>query len=383
MNEHIVCAAADTDERFKRQADFVCDSSDARPVLQAAIDEADRLNVNCVLLNGTYVINSRSERTPKGGICFYNPVPPRKYYSQNQAKQHVLEGVKTPLGWYEGAVVTVGDELYASLSDDEPFSLFFSAGNDVFARGLIVRNLVVRLPGNQKPIVVFDGRFSSVVRYEDVWATAFDPRDVDLRTAEGIPVPHAGSVAFRGCSGSNFYATEWKRCVAEGFGVGFDVGGEHVYCESLSALYNIYGFRFDCYKGKIDIDDPDDRPAKGICMYPVTCVNLLDEHNVNMPRFGNASHNGNTQERHAQSITIRGMNVQWPNTCPGHTDYRASEFLDGRERATEAQPGAWRGSVEYVTDHLDENGKCRLVDEPFFENGHGINVKTTNIHQVL
>jgi hypothetical protein len=27
--------------------------------------------------------------------------------------------------------------------------------------------------------------------------------------------------------------------------------------------------------------------------------------------------------------TILGMNLQWPNTCPGHTDRLASDFLVG------------------------------------------------------
>ena len=50
---HIVCAAADSPEAIKAKADFVCDACDARPVLQRAIDEADRLGVSCVLARGT------------------------------------------------------------------------------------------------------------------------------------------------------------------------------------------------------------------------------------------------------------------------------------------------------------------------------------------
>lgn len=196
-------------------------------------------------------------------------------------------------------------------------------------------------------------------------------------------MPHPKSVGFRGCCGSNYYTTEWKNLAVRGFGVGFDIGGEHVYCESLSALYNIYGFAFDCYEGKDRIDTQDEAPRRGICMYPVTCVNLLDEHNFHLPKFGNASHCGKTLEKWGSHITITGMNIQWPNTCPGCTDRSKPEFYEGRNRATESQIGGWRGSIEYVIDHVEEGGHANIVMEPYFEEGHGVNVRVRNIHERL
>lgn len=161
---NIICAAANTPEELKRKADFVCDEADARPALQKVIDEADRLGVNCVLLRGIYTINSRGERSPRGSVCFYNPEPGKKYYCQIKSRYHVLEGAKTPLGWEDGAIITMGKDFYDSLSDDEVFSLFYCDGNDIYGRGLIIRNLVVNLPGNYKPVIVFDGRFASALR---------------------------------------------------------------------------------------------------------------------------------------------------------------------------------------------------------------------------
>ena len=55
----VVVAAADTPAASRSAARFVCDADDARPVLQKAIDEADWLGVKCILLRGTYQINSR------------------------------------------------------------------------------------------------------------------------------------------------------------------------------------------------------------------------------------------------------------------------------------------------------------------------------------
>ena len=377
----LICAAYDTPEELKLKADFICDVSDARPTLQKAIDKADALGVKCVLLKGTYTINSSGERSKKGAICFYNPEEERKWYSHNKARYHVFEGAKTPLGYLDGAIITIGAEFYNSLPDNEEFSLFYCDGNARMGRGMLIRNIVVRLPGSHKPVVVFDGRFAGAVRYEDNWVSSFDPCKVNPATAEGIPIPNPKSVAFRGCCGSNYYSTTWKYLAAQGFGVAFDIGGEHVYCESLSALYNIYGFAFDCYKGKNYISDSDDFLAAGGCFYPVTCINLLDEHNIHMPRFGNASHNANTREEWAQSITIRGMNLQWPNSCPGYTDRNASDFMLGRHRAIEDQPGSWRGSIEYVIDHTTPGGGVNLVDEPFFEDGNGIYISVKNLHQ--
>ncbi len=379
----IVCAASNSPEKLKAKADYVCDAYDARPTLQKAINEADHLGVSCVLLQGTYCINSRGERSRKGALCFYNSAPEQRFYSQNKARYHVLEGAKPPLGYLDGAVITMGNELYAALSDSEPFSLFYADGGSPFGRGMMLKNLVVQLPSNQKPVIVFDGSAASAVRFEDCWVTGFDPRAVNLATAEGIPVPHPASVGFRGCCGSNFYATEWKNLAVQGFGIGFDVGGEHVYCESLSALYNIYGFAFDCYKGKRSIEDAADARAFGVSVYPITCVNLLDEHNLHMPRFGNASHNGKTRDGWHKSITITGMNLQWPNTCPGHTDRTAPDFLSGRRRATEDQLGTWHGSVSYVIDHTTEGSGVNVCDEPFFEEGHGKQIRVTNLFCIM
>ena len=378
----IVVAADDTPPELKDHAVYVCDAADARPVLQKAIDEAYRLGVKCTLLGGTYCINSHGGRSRRGAICFWNPEKSERFYGQMKGSYHVLEGARQPFGWYGGTIITMGKELYESIPDGDEFSLFYSDGNDVFARGFTMRNLVVKLPGSRKPVVVFNGQFSGIVRYEDCWVSSLDPMKINWATAEGVDVPHPRSAAFRGCAGSNIYTTEWKNCVALGFGTGFDIGGEHVYCESLSALYNIYGFAFDCYKGKTSIDDPDGRKARGGCFYPICCVNLLDEHNVHMPRFGLASHNGEKLDNKAQSITIRGMNLQWPNSAPGYTDRKSKDFLNGRHRATEEIPGSWRGSIEYAIDHTTPGGGVNLTGEQFFESGHGLKIESRNLTTV-
>ena len=370
----IICAASDTPDELKSSARYLCPAADARETLQSAIDEAGRLGVRCVLLKGTYVINSRGTKNPHGGIVFFNELPPTgSSYAHNQGLFRTLEGVLEPLGWQNGALIVMGRELYDDLAEDEPFSLFYCDGNDIFGRAWTIRNLAVQLPGNRKPVIVFDGSSCSALTYEGVWVTAVPVNSFDFATSRGLTVPHPASAAFRGTAGSNFVArSEWKNLAAVGFGTGFDIGGEHVYCESLSALYNIYGFSFNCYCGKRNFGD-DEKSCFGGCFYPIYCVNLLDEHNVNMPRFGRSMYSSH------QSITIRAMNLQWPNTCPGHTDRKAPDFLTGRLRATETVPGHWRGSIEYIIDHTTPDGRVNLVEEPFFESGHGLHVKTVNL----
>jgi hypothetical protein len=98
-----------------------------------------------------------------------------------------------------------------------------------------------------------------------------------------------------------------------------------------------------------------------------------------MPRFGNASLNGFTAENRRQAITIHGMNLQWPNTCPGHTDRASEDFLTNRHRATEVQIGSFCGSIEYVIDRTPVKGGVNLCQEPFFEEGHGPFVRVINL----
>lgn len=376
----IVVAAHDTPDLLKAHARHVCPDGDARPVLQRAIDEAGALDARCVLLPGHYRIDSRGERSGRGALCFWNDAPAARWYSHEMPQFRTLEGSVEPMAWHSGAILEMGRTLYDSLGPDEEFSLLYCDGGGLFGRAWILRNLVVRLPDVGKRIVAVDGRFCGALKYSDLWVAARDPRLFNPATCEGLAVPHPHSVGIRGTAGSNHgVLNEWKRCSALGFGTGFDIGGEHVLCESLEAKYNVVGFAFDGYKGKRAIDAPDDEPPCGGGFYPICCTNLLDEHNVHMPRFGSASHGGEARANWAQSVTIRGMNVQWPNTAPGFTDRRAPDFTAGRRRATESNPGLWRGSVEYVIDHTTPGGGVNLTDEPFFEAGHGTNVRATNL----
>lgn len=381
----VLCAAADSPEPLKAKAKYVCPADDARETLQKAIDEAADLGVRCILFKGTYVIDSRGTVCPKGGLCFPNRAPYENNYGHTVSQFNVLEGAAMPLGWGSGAVLRMGPKLYNDIRDDETFSFLYCVYNRIYGRAWKLKNLSIVLPDNQKPVVAVDGRFSTALEYENLWVSAFDSKTIDYASAAGVNMPHPRSVGIRGCAGSNFYAmATWKNLAVEGFGIGFDIGGEHVYCESLSALYNIYGFAFDCYCGKNSINNPDSDRMGG-SYYPIVCVNLLDEHNFHMPRFGHASRgNGKSKvpEHEYQAVTIRGMNVQWPNTCPGRTNMLDVAFLVGRRRATEDQPGSWRGSIEYVIDPGNPHHNVRMSHDPFFEKGHGTGVRSRNLLDV-
>ena len=379
----IVVAASDSPDELKGIARYVCSGGDDRPILQKAIDEAGRLDVKCVLLSGTYVVNSRSERSPNGALCFWNEAPSKRFYLQERPRFRTLEGAVEPVGYYSGARLTMGRALYDSLSETNDFSFLYCDGGGSFGRAWILRNLVIWLPGNRKPVVAVDGSCAMALKYNDVIVTACDPQTFNAALCEGLSVPHPRSVAFRGSAGSNIgILNEWKRLSAMGFGTGFEIGGEHVYCESLEAKNNIYGFTFDCYKGKRTFDASPEAKACGGGYYPITCVNLLDEHNVHLPRFGVASHNGVVREPWAQSITIRGLNIQWPNTAPGYTNRLAPDFLKGRHRATEDHPGSWRGSVEYVIDATTPSSGVNMTHDAFFEEGHGGGIRARNLLDV-
>lgn len=376
----VVCAASDTPQELVPLAKYRCPAEDARTVLQSALDEASRLRVRCVLLKGTYVIDSRCDRSRHGGLCFRTTG--EDWGGQTNLCYMTMVGSTAPSSWTDGAIIRMGRRLYDSIDEDEEFSLLFCDGGDhPNRRAWCIRNLVVQLPGNQKPVVALDGRFCGSLRYENVKARACPPGTVNHRTAEGATVPHSKCVAFRGTCGSNVGATStWRELGAYGFGIGFDIGGEHVYCESLSAWYNMWGFAFNCYKGKRSIDKVMDDSCHGVEVYPVTCVNLLDEHSIHMPKFGDAGSLQKT-EVHSPQIRIIGMNIQWPNVCPGYTDdiRLKPEFLSGRHRAQESISGFWRGRIEYVVDHTQPGCGVKLVHMPFFEKGSGENVVCLNM----
>lgn len=122
----VVCAASDTPPELVPLAKYQCPPKDARKVLQAALDEAARLRVRCVLLKGTYVINSRSERSRHGALCF-RTVDANGCGTTNLCYM-TLEGTVAPNSTDDGAIIRMGDELYASIDDGEEFSLLFCDG---------------------------------------------------------------------------------------------------------------------------------------------------------------------------------------------------------------------------------------------------------------
>ena len=389
VGPQVVCAASDTKEPLKRYAKYVCDEKDARPKLQAAINEAARLGVRCLLLPGKYVINSRSDVSPKGalyspnyegqnkGPLFWKDMGPTRYTS--------LEGTVPPAYDHGAVELVMGQELYDSIgADSEPFSFLYCVYNNIYGRFWQLKNLVIRFPSMQKPIVAIDGRFCVGLRYENIWLWGFEHSKVDLRTAEGILPPHPKSVGVRCTAGSNCGPSTVRNVVAEGFGHGFDIGGEHLTCDGLAAAYCLYGFTFDCYVGKTSIYHPD-KPGRGAgcSTYPIVLSNLCDEHNVNMPLFGWSSHGDDTRDCKSQSVTIRSMNIQWPNTAPGYNDRKSPDFLKGRHRATEVRPGSWHGSVEYVVDKTPPKGGVNLTEGRFFEPGHGGNILCRNLQSKL
>ena len=62
MSYRILCAASDTPMPLKQKADFICEENDARPVLQAAIDEADRLGVGGLRVRSSELHRTRGQR---------------------------------------------------------------------------------------------------------------------------------------------------------------------------------------------------------------------------------------------------------------------------------------------------------------------------------
>lgn len=388
----IICAASDSPRELREKASYICGAEDARPVLQQAINEAARLRVKCILLAGHYLIDSVGEESPNGALSFPSQTAKdKKFFWEFGPMQFTeLEGSVAPLMYRGGAVIEMTRRLYESLPEDRPFALLYPSGGVVHSRAWSLKNLVIRLPDNRKPIVAVDGSFGCALRYENLWVIGFNAEspEVNFATAKGINVPHPDCVGIRGTCGSNLGPSSMHNLVVLGFGRGFDLGGEHLTCDGLCAAYCIYGFAFNCYKAKTDVSSGEPKQGFGGMHYPMYCTNLCDEHNVNMPLFGIAGNENkfqggkvkNPPDAWNPSVTIRAMNIQWPNTCPGYHDRKAPDFAKGRHRATEVLPGSWYGSVEYVVDRTTPGGGVNLTDDPFFEPGHGAKMASRSLH---
>lgn len=345
FSETIYVAAADSAERDKACADFVCEGVHDEVTLQAAVDrvavpiEGEIRGRHIVLLPGHYYISAFPHRSENGWTAVQIP-------ASTNAFAHI--GI-----WITGSIHTestcihVTKECYDALptpeESEDSYSIF--AGQVHNWNHHVFEDLYVTVADSQKNIICFDGRLFGAMGLRRCKCLC-DTRGNYGKTVEPLPVE--GFVAFMGTYGSNnMWEEKWEFCQAEGFGQGFAVGSEHLILHKCGALFGRYGYTFNNYPCKL-----------GVVAHPMTLLNCLDEANANLWKFG--------KNNFRQCIMAYNTSFELFST------WRA---LGGRY-AHEERPGDYYGHIDFVG-----NAGCDTKNDPtvrFWEEGSGVNMETVN-----
>lgn len=254
------------------------------------------------------------------------------------------------------ARLVISQTCYDNLDAAKQYSIIRCASNNgslAYTKNAIeVSGMSFILPGNQKNIICIDGKFGSQIIVRDCCGRATDTSDPSSQT-----IGADGNIFIRGVQGSNFgYGNIVESCFVWGFGVGYQLSGEHLVCRDLGTRFCNYGYFFNGYDSWY-----------GGFRHPMVLINCCDECSYNLPKFGK---NGDTK----QSITLIEFNIE------RFAQYTAK----GGDLAKELYPGTWRGEITYTMVSASGSQNPNDVTTPFWAaDGSGIGIVTRNTAQLI
>ena len=364
--ESVVVAANDAPAWQKELADYVCDGVNDELTIQAAINNLPSQGGHIRLTQGTFIIDSfPNDRAPSPSVMYTDQVAgdSHRYAAimfPNNGKSFTIEGDTFILKNNPTTTLRVSDALYNSLGANDLRVVIASAFPSNGAtqvnnnNAVTIKNLSIRLPWNQKPIMCIDMLFTGMVNLYNVNMSGVTngsgpaQYNVTMTRPAPIAVPHC--VGLRSTGGSNMgLVNNYINVNAGSFYEGFKFAGEHVIAIHVECVMCYYGFTFGNFT------------FTNASLHPMTFINCGQERSVNGPYFVDCTGN--------QQIDLLGWTQETGNSyIPG-----------GHGRglaATEKVPGTFRGRVEYSITRGDSetNPAVPWINDPaapFWEDGHG------------
>ena len=369
--------SADVTVSVNSNTEIVADAADATGAIQQALFLAYLRGGKAILYEDDYILNSTTpwideNSAPK--CCLWVPrfIDTQSQYS-NEVQFFTLEGTKQPVSYNYGVRLILGESVYNAVTDSSPLSVIrseyqqtldvISADGGVAA--IALKNMNVILPNNQKAITAIDLHFTHACNIENV-NTMAGYSTLNWGHLNPPPIANPNCIGIRGLIGSNWSVLNtFTNIEAFGYYVGIDLTGDHISARNISVKYNYYGINFGVLL------------YKGAEYHPIVVINLLDEHSVCLPQFGN---NGGVKRN---SVYIFGYNLMWPSQATqgdiSGTDARHHKAVEigGTNR--------WGGEIHYTNANDQSDGSIagiNIQDFAFFEQG-GDNIKCVNASNYL
>lgn len=364
----ITIAASDSGYTDKLKADIVCDGVNDEKDIQKAINILQkRYGGKIVLLNGTYIIDSLydsgNEEVGKLGLYMKVSKGRPRYASVT------IEGLTMPNlngGYAIGscAIIRMSDDCFNSIGENDKVSIigglpdFDGDGNpitDFCAGSWHIENIGITIQDLNKRVIGINAERCWSLQLVNIQLGRYP--DIETNVAnESINNANQDCIGIRTLAGwNNGSGYEIRHVNVRGWGTAFDVSGEHLFMVGCCARFAKIGFRFGYF-------GDDTRFA-----HPNTLINCCDEccsHSIILC---------NGSQHPVIDFIDYNMEVQ---------DWGTNPILPTLTRATEEIPGNYYGTVTYITNGL-RTGYTNNNLIPFWEEGSGINFRTTNVMDKL
>jgi len=355
----VLVASSTAPESIKANADYICTGVNDEAVIQNAVDYVAQNHGGKVQLSSGVFYISSFPKTDSAGDSVAILVPQGDRY-------YAIDIVGTDLVWgiglredQKGTILAVSHSCYESLSSSSRYTVLRGGYVSRQRNSNIqcsVRNLMVYLPANQKPITCIDFLYMNRAFLEKVIARGYEYGYNGLVSGSTPPAAVQNCIGFRSVGGSNAgVLIDFRNCLATGFYEAFAIGGEHFIGIQLSAMYNVYGYTFGNYSWT------------DAFLHPITLINCCDENDVNLPLFANNSGK--------QAVNLIDFNIEWgiASVTPGGVV---------GDHAKETTPGKFCGNINYTMCYGGV-WSANNVTEPFWESGSGHSIQTKNDAQEL
>lgn len=353
---HVASAWASDEE--KMGADYVCDGvNDGEELQQAIFDLRARGGGVLKLSNERYIIDTLFD-SGIASVGKYGIFIPTNNYNVSLIK---IEGVNfpnviQPMYFGHCARLDMSEKLYESLGNNEIVSMIgvkpVISGSGKISRAsagctLSIENVAVNIPAPQKKIIGVNCEYAYNVRLKGVHCGlteyAGDPQEKDGKIINSI-IDCIGIRTLYGYNwGSGYHIDD---CNVRGWGLGFDVSGEHLIMQNACARFVNTSYRFGHFG-----DDT-------MMSHPNTLINCCEEWLLHGMVFeGNGL---------GQAVNIIDFNIE---------DMTSNGW--GRKTyAKESKPGSYHGTLTYTTTR----DSYKNAPHKFWEDGSGINVLTRDLN---
>lgn len=353
---HVASAWASDEE--KMGADYVCDGvNDGEELQQAIYDLRARGGGVLKLSNERYIIDTLFD-SGIASVGKYGIYIPTNNYNVSLIK---IEGVNfpnviQPMYFGHCARLDMSQELYDSLGENEIVSMIgvrpVINGLSKVSRSsvgctLSIENVAINIPAPQKKVIGVNCEYAYNMQLKGVHCGlteyAGDPQEKDGKIINST-IDCIGIRTLYGYNwGSGYHIDD---CNVRGWGLGFDISGEHLIMQNACARFVNTGYRFGHFG-----DDT-------MMSHPNTLINCCEEWVLHgMALEGNGL---------GQSLNIIDFNIE---------DMTSNGW--GRKTyATESTPGSYHGTLTYTTTR----DSYKNAPHKFWEDGSGINVLTRDMN---